>query len=134
MEALNIFSGLYPENEERLRKIMASQDDMLSQAGGINENLAKIAATLQNRFALSAFTGSFVLTATPALNVADTNVKAASVVLLQAMNAAAGTLMGSTRALYISARSAGASFQVATASGAAAAGGEAFAYVIVNTG
>ena len=45
-------------------------------------------------------------------------------------NAAAATLMGSSKALYISAKSAGVSFTMTTADGAAAAGTETFSYMI----
>lgn len=72
--------------------------------------------------------GTFTLGAAISTVVANVNVTAACTVLLTPTNAAAATLQGSAKALYISARTAGASFTVATASGVAAAGTETFAY------
>jgi hypothetical protein len=47
-------------------------------------------------------------------------------------NSAAATLQGSAKSLYVSAKNAGASFVVTTASGASAAGGETLDYIIAN--
>lgn len=113
---------------------MANQDDMLAQANGLNANLAKIASVLQTRFALAAYTGTFALAAAPTTTVTDANVKASSIIWPVPTNAAAATLMGSAKSLYVSARNAGTSFVVATADGTAAAGGQTFAYVILNVG
>lgn len=76
--------------------------------------------------------GTFTMTATATLVVPNTSVAANSLVQLFPSNAAAATLMGGTRSLYVSALSAGVSFTVATASGVAAAGTETFSYNIVN--
>jgi len=113
---------------------MASPDDMVNQARGANQNLAKIASVLQSRFSLATFSGTFTLTATATFTVNNANVTAASIILWTPTNAAAGTLEGSAKKLYRSTRNAGANFVVATSNGVAAVGGETFDYVIVNVG
>jgi hypothetical protein len=77
-------------------------------------------------------TGTFTLTATATFTVTQPGIKATSVVMLSPTNAAAGTLMGSAKSLYVSALAPGASFTVATASGAAATGTETFNYAVFN--
>lgn len=76
--------------------------------------------------------GSFTMAAAATHVVSDTNVTASSKIALTATNATAGTLMGSAKALYVSAKSAGMGFTVATASAGNAAGTETFDYVIVG--
>lgn len=111
---------------------MASDPTMAGAAQGINNNLAQIARDFANKFALSAFSGTFICAAAVSTTVADTNVKANSVILLMATNAAAGALEAGANKPYVSARNAKASF-VITGAGAAA-GTETYAYVIVNVG
>jgi len=74
--------------------------------------------------------GSFTLAAAATTVVNNSNVIALCKIILVPTNAAAATLMGSAKALYISARTAGTSFTVATANAAAAAGTETFDYLI----
>jgi hypothetical protein len=74
--------------------------------------------------------GSFRCGVGAATNVSDAKVTAQSRILLTPTNAAAATLMGSTRALYISAKSASVGFTVATANAGNAAGTETFDYLI----
>ena len=76
--------------------------------------------------------GSFTLAAAATTTVTNSKVAANSIIVLMPTNAAAGTLMGSAKSLYISARSAGVSFTVATAAGTNAAGSETFDYQIIN--
>lgn len=76
--------------------------------------------------------GSFTLAAAATTTVLNAKVAANSRINLMPTNAAAGTIMGSTKSLYVSARSAGVSFTVATASGIAAAGSETFEYEIIT--
>jgi hypothetical protein len=76
--------------------------------------------------------GTFTLGAAVTTTVSDTDVTATSVILLMPTNAAAATLMGSAKALYVSARTVGTSFAVSTASGVAAAGTETFEYQLLN--
>ena len=59
-------------------------------------------------------------------------ITASSKVLLEPTNAAAATLMGSVKSLYVSALTAGTGFTVATASGGNAAGTETFNYIVSN--
>jgi hypothetical protein len=76
--------------------------------------------------------GSFTCAANTNTTVSDVNVAANSMILWVPTNAAGGTLMGGTRSLYLSLRTAGASFRVTTASGVAAGGTETFIYIIIN--
>ncbi len=105
---------------------------MTGAAQGINSNLAQIARDLANKFALSAFKGTFTCGAATSTVVTDANVKADSVILLMATNAAAGALEAGANKPYVSARSAGVSFTITGAG--AAAGTETYAYTIVNVG
>lgn len=77
-----------------------------------------------------ALTGSFTLAAAVTTTVNNANILATSRILLVPTNAAAATLMGSAKALYVSARTAATSFAVSTASAVAAAGTETFDYWI----
>lgn len=96
-----------------------------------NESLRLLGVILSALF-LTRSVGTFTLGAAATTIVLNTEVQANSFPLLIATNAAAGTLMGSAKSLYLSARSVGASFTVATASAAAAAGTETFLYVLIN--
>jgi hypothetical protein len=77
-------------------------------------------------------TGTFTLAAAASTVVTQPGVKATSIVVFTPTNASAATLMGSAKALYVSATVPGASFTVATASGANAIGTEVFQYAIFN--
>lgn len=77
-------------------------------------------------------TGTFTLAAAATTTVTQPAVRSTSVIQLTATNAAAGTLQGSAKALYVSAIVPGTSFTVATASGASAAGTETFSYSVFN--
>lgn len=112
---------------------MASPDDMLAQANGINANLAQLVAVLNSRFALGAFGGSFTCSAAVSTTVTDANAKTTSRVVLSPTNAAAGTLQGSAKCLHVSSKNNG-TFVVSTSNAVAAAGTETFDYEIVNTG
>lgn len=72
--------------------------------------------------------GSFTMSATASKTIADANCSSSSYVVPIPTNAAAGTLQGSNKCLYVTA--ANGSFTVTTASGAAAAGTETFNYLI----
>ncbi len=96
-----------------------------------NQILSLLVTTLQNL--LPRVTGTFTLAAAATTTVPQTATQSTSLITLTPLNASAATLMGSNKALYISARTQGASFTVATASGAAAAGSEQFAYALQNT-
>lgn len=111
---------------------MGSVDDAVTQLKGIVANLSNLVTAFKNGF--PRITGSFTMTAAATATITQPNIAANSIVTLMPTNAAAGTLMGSAKALYISSLAAGASFTVATASGAAAAGTETFNYTVVNPG
>lgn len=95
-----------------------------------NQLLAQIDQTLKGITRLS--TGSFTLAAAATTTVTDTNVTANSVVLPFPTNASAATLMAGASSLYVSAKTAGTSFTVATADGGNAAGTETFEYLIYS--
>ena len=92
--------------------------------------LSLLVQTIQNL--LPRVTGTFTLAAAATAVVTQPAVTANSVITFTPTNASAGTLQGSAKALYVSAKTAGASFTVATASGAAAAGTETFIYQLWN--
>jgi hypothetical protein len=108
--------------------------DMLAQANGLNANLGKMISVLQSRFALGAFTGSFVMPAAATFVIADANVKAGSVIVFEPTSGAAAQLQGSTKQLYVSARTVGTNFTAATGDGTAASGGQTFNYILLNVG
>ena len=113
---------------------IAGQDDMLAQVSGHNSNMAKLISILSSRFALGAFTGTFAMPAAITKTVADTNVKANSIIIFVPTNTSAAQLQGSAKQLYVSAKAAGVSFDASTGSLVAAAGTETFSYVILNVG
>jgi len=77
-------------------------------------------------------TGLFTMTATATHAVAEPRVQANSIVQLIPTNAAAGTLQGSAKFLFVSTVSAGVGFTVVTSSAANAAGTEVFTYVATS--
>jgi hypothetical protein len=95
-----------------------------------NQILSLLVTTLQNIFPRTF--GTFTLAAAATTTVTEPAVKANSDIQWTPKNAAAGTLLGSAKSLYVSAITPGVSFTVATASGAAAAGTEQFSYVLSN--
>ena len=113
---------------------MAGGNDsqMLGYAQGVTQYLSAIAKTLSQSLSLTASRGTFTMAAAASKSVTDTACKGTSVVTLTPTNAAAGTLLGSAKCLYVTA--ANGSFTVTTASGASAAGTETFAYMIGNSG
>ncbi len=96
-----------------------------------NQTLGAILNALLSRFPVQS-SGTVTWPAASSVTVADANVTADSRIFLQATNASAGTLVAGATSPYISARSAGVSFTVTTASGGAAAGTETMNYLIVN--
>jgi hypothetical protein len=113
---------------------MMSDLAMSGHAQGINNNLSRLIATLENRFSLAAFSGTMTWTAAATATVADTNVKANSIIILMATNATGGTLEAGAKKPYVSARNAGVSFVLTTADGNTAAGTETYSYFILNVG
>jgi hypothetical protein len=104
----------------------AGATDVVTQLQGIVRQLAAWVKAFQGRITL----GTFTFGAAATTVVAQTAVEANSFITLTALNAAAATLVGSAKSPYISAKSPGVSFTVATASGIAAAGTELFGYSI----
>jgi hypothetical protein len=96
----------------------------------ILQNLVAAVNSLSSSLAKKPVTGTFTLTAAATITVPNASVLSGSVIALTATNAAAATLMGSVKSLYISAISPGVSFTVATANGVAAGGSEAFSYTV----
>lgn len=76
--------------------------------------------------------GTFAMPAAASLTVPQPGIESGAFVSITATNAAAGTLMGSVKSLYVSSITAGTGFSVATANAAAAAGTETFNYEVVN--
>jgi hypothetical protein len=105
---------------------------LIGQAQGVNQNLAKMVDALQTAFPLHSSTGSFTWSAAATKVVADTSIKAGSIVLLMPTNASAADLVAGAHAPYVSARTAGASFTLATADGNAVVGSGTFEYLAIS--
>lgn len=103
----------------------AGLNDIASKMQVANQLLANLIQILSNLF--PRMTGSFTCAASTSTTVTATGVTSGSFILLMPINAAAGTLIGSNKSLYVTAGSG--SFVVTTASGAAAAGTEQFRYI-----
>lgn len=109
-----------------------SSDDMASIGRAIVENLAQLNSTFLAFLGVSGICGSFTFAAAATVVVPEPLVTANSFIFLQATNADAGTLVGSSESPYISARAAGVSFTVATADGGNATAGSTFNYLLIN--
>lgn len=109
---------------------MGTFDDIVSNIKNLVQNLSIINSTISSVF--PRITGSFTLAAAATTTVAQAGIKANGLVVLIPADASAGTLMGSAKALYVSAVVAGTGFTVATASGGNAVGTETFSYAVVN--
>lgn len=94
--------------------------------------LSRLIQTLTGILPFSGATGTFTCAAAASTTITQTSVSATSVILLMPTNAAAATLISSAKSLYISTRTAGVSFAVATADATAAAGTETFGYTVIN--
>lgn len=114
----------FPDNREQPRAPIDTEGKLR------NQYLGRMVMALEALLARAS--GTFTLAAAATTTVPETDTTSTSLIQLTPLNAAAATLMGSNKALYISARTQGASFTVATASGAAAAGTEQFQYTLTN--
>lgn len=104
----------------------AGVTDVVTQLQAIVRQLTALVQAITGRVV----SGTFTMTATSSLTITQPAVQSLSNIQLTATNAAAGTLQGSNKSLYVSAKVAGTSFTVTTASGVAAAGTETFSYTI----
>lgn len=95
-----------------------------------NQVLSQLVQAIQS--VLPRITGTFTMAAATSTTVTQPAIAANSVITLTPMNAAAGTLVAGANSPYISARTAGASFTVATAGGGSAVGTEQFMYSAFN--
>ena len=100
--------------------------DINTSLQAANKLMAKLVGLISGIFPRSF--GSFVLSAASSKVVTDANVTSSSIITLMPTNPSAATLMGSTKSLYVTPASG--QFTVTTASGLAAAGGEAFSYTV----
>lgn len=121
---------------------MASWTDAVGQGGvgtGLNDISSKLQASNQIMGQLVQVVaalfprsiGTFTMAAGASKTITDANVTTGSYISLSPTNAAAGTLQGSAKCLYVTA--ANGSFTVTTASGVAAAGTEALSYAVFNS-
>ncbi len=105
--------------------------DQICYIGGVVSYITDY-PLLSPKLSLVSNIGDFFLGATINTTVPNILVTAGSVVLVQAANAAAATRQGSSGGVYLSDKTAGVSFVVTTADGAAAAGTEHYYYSIFN--
>ena len=103
-----------------------------ASANLIQKQLGAIYQALTSLFVGKASVGTFTMPAAATTTVTDGNVKATSYVAVFPLNAAAGTLQGSSKCLYTAASATGGSFVASTASGGNAAGTEQFFYLVLN--
>lgn len=110
----------------------AGNDDAITWLRAIASNLSAQTTALRNSLGVSGSGGNFTLANAATTVVPNVKVTASSLVFLQPTNAAAASLMAGASSLYVSAKSAGVSFTVATADAGSAAGTETFSYLIIN--
>ena len=108
----------------------ASLTDVVTQFKNLVQNVAQIQQAIAN-VAPRTF-GTVTLSAAATTTVPEPSTQSLSVIILMPTNAAAATLQGSAKSLYVSARTTGASLALTTANGSAAAGTETFSYVLWN--
>ena len=100
---------------------------LLGAFSGANQNLAALVKVFSNAF-IGNVGGTFTMAAAATKTITNASVTTSSRIFLTPTNAAAGTLQGSNKCLYVTA--ANGSFTVSTASGASAAGTETYAWVL----
>ncbi len=109
---------------------MATLDDVVSNLLSIAKNIGSLIGVLQTT--LPRVTGTFTMGAAATTVVTEPAVRSNSIITLTPTNASAATLFGSVKSPYVSVKTVGVSFTVATASGGAAAGTETFSYQLQN--
>ena len=105
-----------------------SSHDVVTQLQGIIRQLSAWVQAFTGR----SVTGTFTLTAAATTAVTQPAILATAAISLTPTNAAAATLMGSAQSLYVSVKTPGSGFTVATANAVAAAGTETFSYSVIN--
>jgi hypothetical protein len=101
--------------------------EVVQQLQGIVRQLTALVSSINGR----AVFGTFTMPAAATFTINQTSIKSNSVIQLNPTNASAATLQGSAKSLYTTI-SAGTSFTVNTADGAAAVGTETFSYSILT--
>ena len=104
-------------------------NDIVTKLQQGNQLMGQLVNIMANLFPRS--TGTFTLAASATTTVTDSTVSTRSIITTPTpTNAAAGTLIGSAKSLYVTVGNG--SFTVTTANGVAAAGNETFAYAVLN--
>ena len=111
---------------------MAENDASVTVDKNRNQILSQLVLTMQNFLGVQGTCGSFTMGAAASTTVAQALVTANSFIFLMPTNAAAATLVAGSSSPYISSKSAGVSFTVATADAGSAAGTETYNYLLVN--
>lgn len=106
----------------------SGNQEMVSQAKGLNQNMGALIQAIQNAFVGNASQGSFTMAAGATQAIPEPRVTATSIIIPAPRNAAAAGLNA-----FVSAINPGSSFTISL-SGANAAGGEQFDYLLVNVG
>ena len=104
----------------------AGVTDVVTQLQAIVRQLTALVQAITGRVV----SGTFTMGAVSSLTITQPAVQSLSTITLIPTNASAGTLQGSAKSLYISAKVAGTSFTVSTSNGVAAVGTETFSYII----
>jgi hypothetical protein len=102
--------------------------DLVTQLLGLNRNLSLLVQAYKGRIT----TGSFTFGAAATAVVPQPAVQSNSVISLTPLNASAATLVSGGHSPYISVKSPGVGFTVATADGGNAAGTELFSYSVTT--
>lgn len=114
----------------------SQQNTTPNQTAGVTDVVTQLQAivrqltALNQSFAGRVVSGTFTMGAAATLVIPQPAVQSLSTITLIPTNASAGTLQGSAKALYISAKTPGTSFTVSTANATNAAGTETFSYTI----
>lgn len=106
--------------------------DSVMKAQAVTGLLGELVRAFKAAFPTKWNIGQFTCGAAATTVVNDANVTASSHIDLTPLNAAAANMVAGATSPYISARTAGVSFTVATASGGAAAGTEQFSYKVTS--
>lgn len=118
--------GSTPNQTAGVTDVVTQLQAIVRQLTALVQATTSVATALASR----AVFGTFTMTATVSDVILNTAVQSTSNISLSPTNASAGTLQGSAKALFISAKSPGVSFTVSTANSVAAAGTETFSYTI----